>query len=314
MTRPSPPQLLCLGEALVEFNEIEPGLFRRGFGGDTSNVAIAAARQGADVAYLSRVGTDPFGDALLALWEGEGVRTDWVARDEGAATGHYFVTHGTGGHAFHYARSGSAASRMMPDDLPGDVIDTARILHVSGISLAISDTARATCLAAMSRARAAGTRVSLDPNIRPALWPEAEAREVLTDAIALTDILLPGLDEARLLTNRAAPEDALRALVDMGPDVVAMTHGDGGALLLHEGRVHRIAPHRVSAVDATGAGDTFDGTFLASLISGAGPDAAAHRANAAAALSVTRYGAVDAIPTAAATVAFLKGEPMPVDP
>ena len=156
------PALLCLGEALVEFNEMEPGLIRRGLGGETSKVAIAAERQGANEAYLSAVGADPFGDSLLALWQGEGIATDWVARDAAAPTGHYFVTHGPSGHAFHYARAGSAASRMTPASLPREAIAGAEILHLSGISLAISDTARETCFAAIDVARAAGTKVSLD--------------------------------------------------------------------------------------------------------------------------------------------------------
>ena len=89
--------IICMGEPLVEFNETRPGLFQQGFGGDTSNCAVAAARQGARVGYLTAVGADAFGDRLLALWQEEGVDTGQVVRDSSHPTGHYFVTHGADG-------------------------------------------------------------------------------------------------------------------------------------------------------------------------------------------------------------------------
>ena len=122
--------IICMGEPLVEFNETRPGLFQQGFGGDTSNCAVAAARQGARVGYLTAVGADAFGDRLLALWQHEGVDTGHVIRDSNHPTGHYFVTHGADGHAFTYHRKGSAASCMRASDLPLGYIGAARMLHV----------------------------------------------------------------------------------------------------------------------------------------------------------------------------------------
>ena len=107
--------VVALGEAMVEFNQGTPGepMYRQGFGGDTSNAVIAAARQGARTAYLSRVGDDHFGRMLLDLWQAEGVDISAVARDPQAPTGLYFVNHGPDGHAFSYLRAGSAASRAV---------------------------------------------------------------------------------------------------------------------------------------------------------------------------------------------------------
>ena len=126
---------------MVEFNATradDPDTYVRGFGGDTSNMAIAAARLGARAGYVSRVGDDAFGRSLLRLWADEGVDTRGVTTDPAAPTGVYFVTHGPAGHEFSYLRAGSAASRMEPATLPVDVIRGARVLHVSGISQAIS--------------------------------------------------------------------------------------------------------------------------------------------------------------------------------
>ena len=104
------PDILCLGEPLVEFNRRPDGLWLGGHGGDSSNCAVAAARQGASVGYLSRVGDDPFGHDLLDLWRAEGVDTTGVRVDPQAPTGVYFVTHGPEGHVFTYRRAGSAAT------------------------------------------------------------------------------------------------------------------------------------------------------------------------------------------------------------
>ena len=133
--------IVSLGEPMVEFNQTgdrEGRVYLQGFGGDSSNFAIAAARQGARVAYVSAVGDDPYGRLLRALWDEEGVDPSGVATDADAFTAIYFVTHGERGHDFHFFRSGSAASRLQPADLPQALIEGAKVLHLSGISLAIS--------------------------------------------------------------------------------------------------------------------------------------------------------------------------------
>ena len=163
------PDILAFGEPMVEFNQTGEGagrLYLQGFGGDTSNFAIAAARQGARVGYLSALGDDPYGAMLRRLWEDEGVDHASVVNDPQAFTAIYFVTHDAQGHHFHFFRKGSAASRMSPAQLPRERIAQARVLHLSGISLAISDAACETGFAAMELARAAGVAVSFDTNLR----------------------------------------------------------------------------------------------------------------------------------------------------
>src|SRR4051794_30164149 len=157
---------------MVEFNQsrsTSPETFLRGFGGDTSNMAIAAARLGRElspplrVAYVTRVGDDAFGRLLLELWHTEGVDTRGVEVDALAPTGVYFVTHGVAGHEFSYLRAGSAASRMHPAGLPHAMLRDTRLLHVSGISQAISLSACDAVLEAIATARDGGALVSFDP-------------------------------------------------------------------------------------------------------------------------------------------------------
>ena len=148
--------LVALGEPLLEFNQITPDDatgYRQGFGGDTSNCTIAAARLGARTAYVTRLGDDAFGRMFIDLWRREGVDVSGVGIDADAPTGIYFVTHGPNGHEFSYLRAGSAAARMRPGDLPLEVIRSTRVLHVSGISQAISANACDSVFAAIETAR-----------------------------------------------------------------------------------------------------------------------------------------------------------------
>lgn len=303
--------LLCMGEPMLEFNrQPDDGtgrvLYLRGFGGDTSNAAIAAARQGVRAGYVTAVGTDWAGDAFLRLWAEEGVDTATVIRDPDAPTGVYFVDHDARGHHFTFYRTGSAASRYTPAMLPEPAIRAARVFYASGISQAISASAADAVFRAMEIARGAGVTVAYDTNLRLRLWPKARARAVIHAAIAMSDIALPSREDAEALTGLADPQAIAERYLRLGARIVAVKCGREGALLATaDGTVARAAPHAVDAVDATGAGDTFCGAFLARIILGDPPEAALAYANAAAALSTTGYGAVAPIPRRAAVEALL---------
>jgi len=295
------PDILSLGEPMVEFNQTGEGagrLYLQGFGGDTSNFAIAAARQGARVGYISALGDDPYGAMLRDLWTAEGVNHADVRTDPEAFTAIYFVTHDAQGHHFHFFRKGSAASRMTPAQLPRERIAQARVLHLSGISLAISDSACETGFAAMKVAREAGVAVSFDTNLRLKLWPLARAREVMTEALRRCDIALPSLDDVRALTGLDDPDALVDHCLRLGARVVALKLGEEGALVASAQERHRIAPHPCQPVDATGAGDTFGGAFVARWVAGDTLLQAGRYAAVAAALSTQGYGAVDPIPRA----------------
>lgn len=305
----SSPDIVCLGEPLIEFNRPKEGDGRtwlQGFGGDTQNVAIAAARQGASAGYLTSVGQDWMGDAFLDLWKSEGVDASRVTRHPTAPTGVSFVTHSAAGHKFDYLRKNSAASLMTPDMLPAGYIAGARVFHLSAIGQAISDTARETCDAAIEIARKAGVKVSYDTNLRLRLWELDVARKVIDATIARCDIALPSLDDSQQLTGLKEPEAIADYYLNLGAPLVALKMGADGSLIATRERQTRIAPHKVEPVDATGAGDTFDGAFLTRLLAGDDPERAARYANVAAALSTTGYGAVTPMPRAAAVLTALK--------
>ena len=296
----------ALGEAMLEFNQTRAGepQYLQGFGGDTSNAVIAAARAGARTTYLTRLGADTFGDALLALWQREGVDTSGIERDSAAPTGIYFVTHGPKGHEFSYLRAGSAASRMTPQWLPRELVRASKVLHVSGISLAISLSARETVYEAMTEARDAGTLVSLDSNLRLKLWSLDEARAGITRAIGLCDLFLPSVDDVNVLSGRDDPHAIIDWSHALGARQVVLKLGAGGALVSDGSRREMVPGHRVELVDATGAGDCFCGNLLARLAHGDTLFDAARYANAAAALAVQGFGAVAPLPRAEQVRAF----------
>lgn len=289
---------------MVEFNQTpgqapdEPPMYLQGFGGDTSNAAIAAARAGARVAYLSRLGTDRWGERLMDLWQRENVDTHTVLGDAQAPTGMYFVSHDAQGHHFSYARAGSAASRMQPTDLAHwqDAIASSQWLHLSGISLAISASACDTAFAAMQLARSMDTRVALDSNLRLSLWPLVRAQACIRHAVSLCDLFLPSLEDMTALTSLTQAQDIIDWSHAQGAAQVVLKLGADGAIA-SDGKKQRTVPgHAVSAVDATGAGDCFAGNLLARLSAGDNLWDATAYANAAAALSVQGYGAVAPLP------------------
>lgn len=305
------PDILCMGEPMLEFNRLPPGpdgrvLYLEGHGGDTSNAAIAAARSGASVGYITAIGQDAPGDSFMALWQREGVDTATVRRDPEAPTGIYCVTHDADGHRFTFYRSGSAASRYRAQEVPEAAIRGAKFLHVSGISQAISVSACDAVFHAIAVAKAAGVRVSYDTNLRLSLWPAARAAAVIHAALARADLAFPSIEDARALTGLKDAEAIADFYLRLGCPLVLLKLGPEGVLAATPERRERIPGFRVQAVDATGAGDVFAGTFLARSVAGDDPFAAARYANAAAALSTTGYGAVAPIPHREAVEALLR--------
>jgi 2-dehydro-3-deoxygluconokinase len=290
--------IVSIGEPMVEFNQTRPGdrSFLQGFGGDSSNMIIAAARSGARTAYVTRVGDDEFGRMFLELWKREGVDTRGVAIDPEAPTAVYFVTHGPKGHAFSYLRAGSAASRMRPEDLPVELLRTALTVHASGISMAISASATDTVLAAFEAARSSGAKISFDSNLRLKLWPLARAKAMIGAAAAMADYFFPSIEDARALSGREEIDANLDWAHDLGAKAVFLKLGPEGVIVSDGAKHERVAGIDVKVVDATGAGDCFCGTALARLAAGDSIWEAGRYANAAAALKTTGFGAVDPLP------------------
>lgn len=170
------------------------------------------------------------------------------------------------------------------------------MFFVSGISQGISTTAADAVFAAIELVKQAGGQVAYDTNYRPRLWPPARARSVMNAAIAMADFVLPGTDDALAMLDLTDPDAILDYYLRLGPKVAVLRMGDAGAYFATPDRRVRLSAHQVKAVDATGAGDTFCGSFLARILGGDDPERAAHYANVAAALKCTGYGAVAPIP------------------
>ena len=305
--------VVALGEAMVEFNQTSPTQpqYLQGFGGDTSNAVIAAARAGVRTAYLTRLGDDLFAQQLRQLWQTEGVNTEGLELDTHAPTGIYFVTHGPEGHAFSYRRADSAASKMNVNWLsgtPAAIIGRAKWLHVSGISLAISEQACNTVFAALDIARRSRTLVSFDSNLRLKLWSIERARIHIANTVSRCDLFLPSLEDMTTLTGLTDPEAITRWSHDQGASRVVLKLGAQGALVSEQrlpasktGRPKYsvfIPGRDVSMVDATGAGDCFCGNILARLSLRDDLVTAARYANTAASIAVQNWGAVACLPTA----------------
>ena len=307
------PDIVAIGEAMIEFNEEPDGRYRQGFGGDTSNAAIAAARLGAAVRYVTLVGRDSFGDRLVELWRREGVDTEFVGRHPSAPTGVYVVNHTAAGHAFTYLRAGSAASKMTARDIPAAALAGATFVHVSAISQAISMQARTSLEQVFewaegenNKVNAGRFKVSYDTNLRLKLWPLEDARPVIAETAAKANILKTSIEDATQLTGLSSPDAVADHYLAAGPQLVVVTLGAGGVLVATPTKREVLAAHKVDAVDATGAGDAFAGALLARLVAGDDPFVAARFANAAAALATTGYGAVAPLPRREAVEQLLK--------
>ena len=301
--------ILSFGEPLFEFSQLPdqqgPISYLSGFGGDTSNFAVSASRQGAKVAMLAHLGNDVFGDQFVDLWQQEGVDTQWVERHPDAPTGIYFISHDERGHHFTFYRKGSAASLVNPEKLPEQAIAQAKLLHTSAITHAISDSSSDAVFKAIEIAKENNTLVSFDTNLRLKLWPLSRARAVIHETARLVDFCMPSLDGARMLTGLEDANAVADFYLNLGAKNVILKMGADGAMVATADRRFTTGGHKVNTVDATGAGDCFSGAFLSQVVKDKSLEDALFYANSAAALTTTGYGAVAPIPTQAQVEAFI---------
>lgn len=298
MTREPPLALdvLCFGEPMFEFSWINADTIRPGIGGDVSNTAVAAKRAGAKAGMLTHLGTDGFGDHILQLYADEGIDASRVKRNDTAPTGLYFIEYGQEGHRFSYRRAGSAASQIAPSDLSQEMFENVGVLHLSGITQAISETSCAASICAAELARAAGARVAFDTNLRLNLWSAKDARAAMEKILPLVDVVFPSIEDAEALFGIKDAAEICNRFLATGVDMVVLTLGENGAIVADANGHHTVDAFPAKLRDATGAGDTFDGAFLAEYARSSDALKAAQFACAAASLSVETVGAVASIP------------------
>lgn len=300
------PDAITLGEAMALFMADTPGplaavsRFSRTSAGAELNVAIGLRRLGFNVAYISRVGDDLLGRFLLATLAAEGIDPGCVSVDTQHPTGLMFKScERTGADPqIEYFRKGSAASHMDLSDSPADLLARARRLHVTGISVALSDSVRELVLHMVAQARKAGVQVSFDPNLRPRLWPsEAAMVQCLNTVAAQSDLVLPGLSEGQRLSGQHTPRDVAAYYLDQGAQQVVVKLGPAGAYFAsHTEQGHVPGFHVAHVVDTVGAGDGFAVGVISALLEGQSLADAAVRGNAIGARAVQFRGDCDGLP------------------
>lgn len=304
MTAAGAIQAVCIGEAMVELSPVGGGLYAKGYAGDAYNTAVYLRRALGDdgeVAFLTAIGDDVESAGLLAAFEAERLSNEHVFVRPGRSPGLYMIERDEEGErSFHYWRSASAARDwLVALEAAGGaaVLKDADLVYLSGISLAIlsaEDCKRAVRLLARLRGETGAGWVAFDPNIRLRLWTDrAAARETIEAAAALAEILLPSYEDGLLMWGEEDPAAQLDRWSALGPREIALTLSAGGVLVRSEAADRALAAHTVpQVVDTSGAGDSFNGAYLAARLQGAEPIAAAEAGLANAALAVASPGAL----------------------
>ncbi len=255
---------------MVELSPAGEGLYRLGFAGDTFNTAwhLAQLLGGrASVGFCTRIGTDATSQRFVSELKRDGLDTKVVGRDKSKHMGLYMIELNGTERSFQYWRGESAAkslankSAKLEQDQAG-----ADLIHISGITVAILPPhAREKLLRTLSTARRTGTRISFDPNVRPALWSSLDkARNATLDFVAIADIVLPSFDDERLLWGDSNPTQTVRRYRDLGVAETVVKNGSDPVTCATPGEQHWLPTPAVSGiVDTTGAGDAFNAGYLA---------------------------------------------------
>jgi 2-dehydro-3-deoxygluconokinase len=322
--------LVTVGEtlAVIRATDIGPLRFtsalRLGLAGAESNVAIGVRRLGHPAAWIGRVGADELGTMITERLRAEDINTEGIVTDQTARTALMLKERRTAEQIrVHYYREGSAGSRLSPPDIPENLIKHASHLHITGITMALSESAREAVRHAVRLARHHGLTVSLDVNYRTALSTQEQARERLTPLLATIDVLFAGEGELSLLTAEPAEQEAVHAVHATGVAEVVIKRGSRGATVHTQETVHTEetvhtkgniihAPAvPVTAVDTVGAGDAFAAGYLAALLDNAPVPERLRLATLAGAFAVTVPDDWTGLPTRADLDLLAAGETDP---
>lgn len=295
--------LLTFGETMVSFRGDGP--FRSGsshtarLAGAESTVAIGCARLGHRAAWAGRVGADPFGEAVMRELRAEGVDLTWASTDPVRPTGLMFVEQRTADLArVLYHRRGSAGSAPDVADVLAALEAPPRVLHLTGITPALSTAARECVDVVAGAASKAGVTVTLDVNHRSRLWSQDEARAVLRRLLPYVTVVIASQDELPLVAD-GQESSAVASLLDQGVTVVAVKRGARGASVVTSGGSWHMPGRQVAAVDPIGAGDAFTAGLISGLLDGVDPEACLDRAIATAGFAVSTNGDWEGLPTRA---------------
>lgn len=298
-------EVITFGESMVLFSPLDKGPlrhihnFKKSIAGAESNVAVALARLGHNVGWFSKVGDDEFGRYIQFMVRGEGVDVSRLKVDENYQTGLLFkeLFEHVNPNVYYY-RKDSAASHLQVSDLDVAYIQSAKILHLTGITPAISPSAKETTLEAIRIAKEAGVTVSFDPNIRLKLWSAEEAKETLLDICKNVDILFPGIDESELLLGTTDTDEILKTFHDMGIGEIALKLGKDGCMVSDGKTAEFVKGYKVEKLeDTVGAGDGFAAGYLSSRLKGFSIKESGDYANGVGAMATMVKGDTEGLPT-----------------
>ncbi|MBA9084893.1 2-dehydro-3-deoxygluconokinase [Fontibacillus solani] len=297
-------EVVTFGESMVLFST-DKSLpleyvhhFNKQMAGAESNVAIGLAKLGHRVGWFSKLGDDPFGRYVLHQIRGYGIDTSRCISTPDAPTGVFFKEQRSRGKTqVYYYRHHSAASLMKPDELDEEYLSGFKILHITGITPALSSNCLALTRKAIAVAKERGLKIVFDPNVRWKLWDSEEAaRKIMLELADSADYVLPGLDEGELLTGLSQPEDIAAALLKPGVTGVVVKLGGKGAYYKSAQHSGYMAPFPAEEVDPVGAGDAFAAGFISGLLHGEKLEQAVLRASAMGAIAVGFNGDVEGLP------------------
>ncbi|RFA07762.1 sugar kinase [Subtercola boreus] len=275
-----------------------------GIGGSESNVAIGVSRLGGSAVWCGRVGDDSLGQLVVREIRAEGVEVRAIV-DGGAPTGLMIKERRTAHtQKVTYYRAGSAGSRFSVEDLDEDLVRGAGVLHLTGITPALSASAADAVFEAIGLARASGVTISFDLNYRSTLWSAEAAADAYRRLLPLVDVVFAGYDEAALVVGEAPSEVLAARLAEFGPAQAIIKRGHLGAVAVIDGAVHWQPPVPISPLDTVGAGDAFVAGYLAELLlpgdpGGSTPEARLALAAQAGAFACLAPGDWEGLPTRA---------------
>lgn len=315
MTTAATPRVLTVGETMALLDPTTDGRIVSGMeftlrvAGAESNFAIALRRLGVAVTWVSRLGVDALGEVVSRALESEGLDLSYVRRDD-APTGLFLKWRSGGRSSVLYYRKGSAASHLEPGDVPADALEGAALVHLTGITLALSESARRTVVEVAHRARTLGIPVIFDPNYRPALWSNPdEATTAHEEVLGFVDWYLCGLEEGNLLWGTSDETALFDALSRKGLRAVVRV-GREGAVLQDKSTVTAVPPEYLEQVqDEVGAGDAFAAGFAYGLLNEWQPTDCVRAGNVLAARALRGTGDWETLPY----LAEIEGELLPRD-
>ncbi|GEL77727.1 sugar kinase [Tenuibacillus multivorans] len=295
--------VFTLGETMVLFqpDQMSPldsvHYFPKKIGGAESNVAIGLSRLGHSVGWFSKLGEDPFGSYIYKTIRGEGVDVSTCRFTSKAPTGLLFKEQlSPEDMNVYYYRNGSAASMMAPSELDETYLSRAKILHVTGITPALSETCFETVMKAIEIAEQHDMTIVFDPNLRLKLWSEERAKDVLNEIASHAHIMLPGLDEAQFMTGKESVEEVAESLSD-GDKTVIVKLGPKGAYIHSGNEAYYVDGFPVErVVDPVGAGDGFAAGVMSGLLREESLETVVRRANAIGAMVVGMKGDIEGLP------------------